>query len=108
MWRTRPCSLSSASAAHPSSMSAAGIGLRAPAELPATAADRPRAEPDARGLQAGPAELPCLECSLAHRCSSHVEVVVSRAITPSRIPQHRITVNAKHAYGDRLWRWIPS
>jgi hypothetical protein len=42
------------------------VVLRAPGELPATAADGPRAEADAGDVQAGGAELRGLECRLLH------------------------------------------
>src|SRR5581483_8210820 len=46
------------------------VVLRSPAELPAAATDRPRAEPDAGDLKAGIAELGRFECCLVHGCSS--------------------------------------
>src|SRR5690349_8057155 len=50
------------------------VVLRPPAVLPVAAAERPRAEPDAGDLQAGAAELCCLQCCLLHGCSSQGEV----------------------------------
>ena len=57
-----------------------GVVLRAPAELPVPAPDRPRAEPDTGDLQAGPAELGSRKRRLLH-----VQPLIPKLIVSFRI-----------------------